>query len=114
MRFVNKINHSEALRQNSHDPMAGVTNLFDVSMAFVVAVIMALFALLPMHELLRPDAEWTLVRTTPQGETEVIPRKDREIKVRKVTGNSLSGNGTRLGIAYQLEDGRVIYVPEKE
>ena len=43
---------------------------------------------------------------------EIITKKGKDIKVQKVTDKSLSGKGLRLGTAYELEDGRVVYVPE--
>ena len=37
----------------------------------------------------------------------------KEIKVRKMTSEKKGGPGVRLGIAYQLPDGSVVYVPEE-
>ncbi len=43
---------------------------------------------------------------------EIVTKKGKEIKVQKVTDKRLSGEGERLGTAYKLKDGKVIYVPE--
>ena len=44
----------------------------------------------------------------------VITKKGKEIKVKKVTHRKVGGDeGLKLGTAYQLKDGRVIYVPEE-
>ena len=45
---------------------------------------------------------------------EIITKKGKEIKVEKVTDRKIGGEeGTKLGIAYQLKNGRMIYVPEE-
>ncbi len=45
---------------------------------------------------------------------EVVQKDGRQIKVQRVTDKQLSGDGDRLGVAYKLADGRVIYVPESK
>jgi len=95
------------------DPIAGVANLFDASLAFIVSMMVALFMAYNMIDLLDPKAEVTLVKKNSQGELEVITRKGNEIKASKVTDKPLSGEGSRLGTAYQMPDGKIVYVPEQ-
>lgn len=94
------------------DPLSGVANLFDLSLVFIVAVLMALFAVFAKHDLLKPDSEWTITTKNDKGELEIITHTNNEIKVQKVTDKKLSGNGTRLGMAYKLEDGRIVYIED--
>lgn len=94
------------------DPLSGVANLFDISLAFIVAMSVALFSMLGVRNLFDADASWTLTHTAADGRIEVVRKDGREIKVQKVTEKQLSGDGDRLGVAYKLADGRVIYVPE--
>jgi hypothetical protein len=96
------------------DPLAGVANLFDVSVVFIVGLMITLFSIYRMGDLVDPQSEVTLVKTNPQGQREIIVKKGTEIKAYKVTGQSLAGNGERLGTAYRLSNGQVIYVPEAE
>ncbi|ASZ12609.1 DUF2149 domain-containing protein [Chitinophaga pendula] len=113
MRFLrSKIGHAEESIED--DPIAGVAQLFDVSIAFIVAVIGALFTLLSGSDLLKKDSEWTLTRKDKNGEMEVLEKKDNQIISSKLTGKQQSGNGVRLGTAYQLENGQVIYVPDEQ
>ncbi|MDR1011847.1 MAG: DUF2149 domain-containing protein [Opitutaceae bacterium] len=126
MRFVQHTRHATprhaAPRHAAHspapgedeDPLAGIANLFDVSVAFIVALLIALFALFSAGTFLDKNSEVTLVKTTAGGETEIITKKGAEIKVQKVTGKNLSGQGTRLGTAYRLANGQVVYVPEND
>lgn len=95
------------------DPLAGLANLFDVSVAFIVALLLALFALFSAGRLLDPDAKVTLVKQTDDGDLEIITKQGARVQVQKVTDRTLSGQGTRLGTAYRLANGQVVYVPDE-
>ena len=97
---------------HDEDPLAGIANLFDVSVAFIVALLIALFALFSSGSLLDPRSEVTLVKQSSSGETEIITKRGAQISVQKVTTRTMSGQGTRLGVAYRLGNGQVVYVPE--
>ena len=94
------------------DPLAGMANLFDVSVVFIVALMMTLFSVYRMGDLVDPETEVTMVKTTADGDQEIIIKKGPKIEARKITRNAMSGEGVRLGIAYQLNNGEIIYVPE--
>ncbi len=120
MRFVQR--HSSRLRRSGHepapghdeDPLAGIANLFDVSVAFIVALLLALFALFSSGRLLDRNSNVTLVKQTDDGEMEIITKQGSRIRVQRVTDQTLSGQGTRLGTAYRLANGQVVYVPDGE
>lgn len=94
------------------DPLSGVANLFDASVVFIVSMMLALFMAYNMMDLIDPKAEVTITRKTADGHVEIVTRKGKEVKVQKVTDQKLSGQGKRLGTAYQLKDGRTVYVPD--
>jgi hypothetical protein len=96
------------------DPLAGIANLFDVSVAFIVALLIALFALFSAGTLLDPETDVTLVKQNSNGELEIITKQGTQVKVQKVSDRTLSGQGVRLGVAYRLANGQVVYVPEGE
>jgi hypothetical protein len=97
------------------DPLAGIANLFDVSVVFIVGLMVSLFSVYRMGNLVNPETEVTMVTTNANGEQEIIRKKGTEIEAYKITPESLSGgDGERLGIAYRLPDGQVIYVPEAD
>ena len=54
-----------------------------------------------------------MVRKTAKGEMTLVSKKGRKIKAVKITPEQAAGRGTRLGTAYKLEDGSVVYVPEE-
>jgi hypothetical protein len=94
------------------DPLAGVANLFDVSVVFIVGLMITLFSVYRIGDLMDPNSEVTLVKTNSQGLREVIVKKGTEITAYELTGETLGGDGERLGTAYRLADGQIIYVPD--
>jgi hypothetical protein len=112
MRYLKRRNRFDKYDEPLEDPISGVANLFDASVVFIVSMMIALFMAYNMLDLMDPKSEVTITKKTADGKIEVITKKGREIKARKVTDKRLSGEGERLGTAYQLKDGRVIYVPE--
>ena len=112
MRYMKKRRYISLVDGAGDDPLAGVANLFDASIAFIVAMMLALFAAWNMLDLLDPNSEITIAKKGADGKVEVITKKGPEIKVSRVSDQPLSGTGKRLGTAYQLPDGKVVYVPE--
>lgn len=96
------------------DPLAGIANLFDVSIVFIVGLMISLFTVYRMGDLVEGDSEVTLVKTNAAGEREIIIKKGTTITAYKVTGETMEGDGERLGVAYRLANGQIIYVPEGE
>jgi hypothetical protein len=94
------------------DPLSGVANLFDVSVVFIVGLMITLFSVYRMGDLVDAKSEVTMVKTNAQGEREIIVKKGTAITAYKVTGKTTSGEGERLGTAYRLTNGQIIYVPE--
>lgn len=94
------------------DPMSGVANLFDLSIVLIVAMMFALVSTLDMLDMFSTESTVTYSRQKDNGEIEIIEKKGKEIKVKKVSKDQSSGKGERLGTAYKLENGEVIYIPE--
>lgn len=111
MRLLSQRRRSVLSGEPLEDPIAGVANLFDASIVFIVSMMVALFMAYNMMDLLDPTSEVTMMKKNANGEMEIITKKGKEIKVSKVTDQKLSGRGERLGTAYKLPDGRVVYVP---
>lgn len=97
------------------DPMSVVSNLFDVAMVFAVALMVALVTRYSMTEMFSNE-DFTMVKN-PGKDDMVIITKEGE-KINRYTPSedqsSKSGNkGKKVGIAYELENGEIIYVPEE-
>ena len=74
----------------------------------MVSLIMALNSL----SLTDPDAKVTITTERKDG-LQIMVKQGNKTTVRRMTKNIGSGDGERLGVAYKLEDGSVIYVPEE-
>jgi hypothetical protein len=101
------------LDEPDDDPLAGVANLFDVSVVFIVGLMVTLFSVYRMGDLVDPDTEVTMVKTNASGQQEIIVKRGTKIEARKITEKTASGEGERLGVAYRLANGELIYVPEQ-
>lgn len=112
MRYLKRRNRFDKYDEPLEDPISGVANLFDVSVVFIVSMMIALFMAHNMLDLMDPKSEVTITKKGADGRLEVITKKGKEVKVQKVTDKRLSGEGERMGTAYRLKDGRVVYVPE--
>lgn len=91
------------------DPMAAVGNLFDIALVFIVALLFALMARFGQDILRKPAA-----KVDDAGRMEILTKQGRKIRRLKQSDEKAEGRGVRLGTAYRLEDGTVVYVPEDE
>jgi hypothetical protein len=94
------------------DPLSGVANLFDIGLVFIVGLIMTFFSAYHLQDLFDRSSELTIMTQKPDGEMEIIVKKGTRIEARRVSGERAVGRGRRLGVAYRLEDGTTVYVPE--
>ncbi|MBQ9338224.1 MAG: DUF2149 domain-containing protein [Lentisphaeria bacterium] len=93
------------------DPMSNLVNLFDAAMVFAVALMVAFAIQSRMTEFLTAE-DATFVKNAGKDNMEIIVKKKNKITRYKSEKSTGSGRGRRVGIAYQLESGEVIYVPE--
>lgn len=96
------------------DPMTGVANLFDIGLVFIVGLLMTLFGAFHLQELFDQTSKMTIVKQHESGEMEIIVKEGTTLKATKITKQSAQGMGSRLGVAYQLEDGSMVYVPDSK
>jgi len=96
------------------DPLAGVANLFDASIVFIVGLMVTLFSVYNMGDLMSGESEVTMVKTDAFGMQEIIVKKGETITAYKISGDTGTGDGERLGSAYRLANGQIIYVPDEE
>ena len=100
-------------RSEDSDPMSVVSNLFDVAMVFAVALMVALVSRYNMTEMFSQD-DFTVVKTPGKENMEIITKEGEKINRYTPSENKdAAGNkGKRVGTAYQLDNGDIIYVPE--
>lgn len=112
MKYLKRRPASHRRDELGEDPMSMVGNLFDVAVVFITALLVALFSLLGLNELLDAKSSVTLMKRNAAGEVELITKVGQKIKAVKMSKEQSEGRGQRLGTAYKLEDGTMIYVPE--
>ncbi len=100
--------------EEDNDPMSVVGNLFDVAMVFAVALMVALVTRYSMTEMFSRE-DFTIVKNPGKENMEIITKEGE--KINRYTpsenqDNSSGKRGKRVGIAYELENGEIIYVPE--
>lgn len=100
-------------KEEDSDPISVVSNLFDVAMVFAVALMVALVTRYNMTEMLSRE-DFTMVKNPGKENMEIITKEGEKINRYTPSENQQqSGNrGKKVGIAYELENGEIIYVPE--
>ena len=98
-------------RNDDFDPRETLVNLFDVAMVFAVALMVAFVIRSQMTELLTSE-DVTFVKNAGKPDMEIIVKKENKVTRYKSEKSTGTGRGERVGIAYRLESGEIIYVPE--
>lgn len=96
------------------DPMSVVGNLFDVAMVFAVALMVALVTRYNMTEMFSQE-DFTMVKNAGKENMEIITKEGQKINRYTPSEDQSSKSGTKgkkVGVAYELENGEIIYVPE--
>ena len=102
-------------KEEDSDPMSVVSNLFDVAMVFAVALMVALVSRYNMTEVFSQE-DFTMVKNPGKENMEIITKEGNKINKYTPSENQDSQTGKKckkVGIAYELENGEIIYVPEE-
>ena len=100
--------------KEDNDPMGVVGNLFDVAMVFAVALMVALVTRYNMTEMISQE-DFTVVKNPGKENMEIITKEGQKISryTPSEEQDAQTGKkGKKIGIAYELENGEIIYVPE--
>ena len=106
---------SKLMQDGDSDPLSVIVNLFDVAMVFAVALMVAMVMNMNMTEVFTQE-DYTIVKNPGKENMEIIVKEGG--KINKYTPSDEQDpsqkRGRRVGIAYELENGEIIYVPENE
>jgi hypothetical protein len=113
MKFKLMKRSRKFLDQEDLDPMATVSNLFDVAMVFALALMVALVARYKMTEMFSQE-DFTMVKNPGSESMEIITKKGEKIETYKASQDQSSNGskGKRVGTAYQMDNGEIIYIPD--
>lgn len=102
-------------KEEDADPLSVVVNLFDVAMVFAVALMVAMVMNMNMTEIFT-DKDFTIVKNPGKENMEIITKEGRQINryaPSKEQEGTSGRKGRKVGVAYELENGEIIYVPEE-
>ena len=102
-------------KEEDADPISVVSNLFDIAMVFAVALMVALVSRYNMTEVFSQE-DYTMVKNPGKENMEIITKEGN--KINRYTPSEDQDNkegkrGKKVGIAYELDNGEIIYVPEE-
>ena len=102
------LKHLSVLAEDDDDPMLSAVNLVDVFLVLVVALLTAV----AVQSQTSANESVTIIRNAGQPDMEVVVREQgKEVRF-KGAGSAAQGQGVRAGVAYKLEDGNIVYIPE--
>jgi hypothetical protein len=98
-----------------HDdnPLSIMANLFETGLVFALGFMVSLISAMNLLDIFNPESKVTITTERKDG-MQIVVKEGQKTTVRRMTKNLGAGDGLRLGVAYRLEDGSVIYVPEDE
>ena len=106
---------SKLMQGEDTDPLTVVVNLFDVAMVFAVSLMVAMVMNMNMTEVFTEE-DFSVVKNPGKDNMEIITKKGG--KIERYTPNKdaqdakQGSRGRKVGVAYEMEDGQVYYVPE--
>ncbi|MDR1113176.1 MAG: DUF2149 domain-containing protein [Bacteroidales bacterium] len=101
-------------KEDNTDPMGLVSNLFDVAMVFAVALMVALVTKFNMTEVFSKE-DYTIVKNPGTDKMVIITKKGEQVTQYSASDRQEEATGQRskrVGIAYELESGEIVYIPE--
>lgn len=103
------------LKEQDDDPLSGVANLFDLGIILALGFMVALLAYLHLPK--QPAvaaAPADSARTGQAGAQKLEVVRQDGVKIDRfiLSDKELGGNGEKLGMAYRLKTGEVVYIPE--
>jgi len=95
------------------DLLTAVANLVDIFLVFIVGLLLSFLSAYHLKDLLDQKSELTMMKQSASGEMTIITKKGTQIEAVKITRSEAEGRGVRLGVAYRLEDGSLVYLPDE-
>jgi hypothetical protein len=93
--------------------LSAVANLLDIFLVFIVGLLVSFLGAYQLQDLLSPDSQVTVLKQSAGGELTIITKKAAKIEAVKISRTEAEGRGARLGVAYRLEDGSMVYLPDE-
>lgn len=96
---------------DDNNPLSIMANLFETGLVFALGFMVSLISAMNMIDMFNPEAKVTVTTERKDG-IQIMVKDGQKTTIRRMTKNLGEGDGEKLGVAYRLDDGSVIYVPE--
>jgi len=93
------------------NPMMSTVNLVDVFLVVIGALLISI-AQNPLSPFSADSV--TIIKNAGKENMEIIVKDGENIETYKSNGSIGSGDGKKAGIAYRMDDGSIVYVPEEQ
>lgn len=91
------------------DPILSVVNLIDVFLVLIAALLLTI-ASNPLNPF--GTDKVTLIRNAGKPNMEIVTRDGKKIEQFQAAGTAGQGKGVKAGVAYRMNDGSLVYVPD--
>jgi hypothetical protein len=91
------------------DPILSVVNLIDVFLVIIAALLLAA-AVSPLSPLTHERV--TMIKNPGAPNMEIVIKDGKKLERYRASEAIGDGEGVKAGVAYRLQDGSMIYVPE--
>lgn len=96
--------------EEANDPMLSVVNLIDLFLV-IIGMLMVVIAQNPLSPFSHDKV--TVIENPGEADMRITVKDGQELTRYESSGEVGQGAGARAGVTYRLDDGRLIYVPEK-
>lgn len=93
----------------SLNPVLSAINLIDIFLV-IIAALMISIAQNPLNPFSKDDV--VVIKNQGKKDMEIIIKKGKKITKYKSIGKIGEGEGEKIGVAYKMKDGSIIYVPK--
>jgi hypothetical protein len=94
---------------DSNNPMLSVVNLVDLFLV-IIAALLIFIAQNPLNPF--QDEDVIVIKNPGKDDMEMMIKEGRKIEKYESNGKIGQGNGVKAGVAYRMQDGSMVYVPE--
>ena len=91
------------------DPILSVVNLIDVFLVIIAALLLAV-ANNPANPFSQQKV--TIIKNPGQADMEIVIKDGHKVERFQAKGEGGKGEGVKAGVAYRMQDGSMVYVPE--
>jgi hypothetical protein len=98
------------LDEDDNDPMLSVVNLIDLFLV-IICILMVVIAQSPLSPFSKEKV--VVIENPGEADMRITIKEGQELTRYESSGEVGQGQGSRAGVTYRLDDGRMIYVPEK-